>query len=116
MSNELGRVAQGNDAGVKFTDCVEYISYNDVPKDRKVTYASFVADFRPTKEDKYRIRLVVGGDRLEYEADTGSPAASMLETKLLVNSVISDAKDGVRFMSADLKDFFSNQLCLRRNI
>ena len=30
----------------------------------------------------------------------------MLEMKLLVNSVISDAKDGAQFMSADLKDFF----------
>ena len=30
----------------------------------------------------------------------------MVETKLLVNSVISDAEKGARFMSADLKDFF----------
>ena len=106
MSNELGRIAQGNNAGVAFADCVDYISYNDVPKNKKVTYASFVCDYRPMKDDKYRIRLVVGGDKLVYEADTGSPAASMLETKLLINSVISDAKDGARFMSADLKDFF----------
>ena len=30
----------------------------------------------------------------------------MLETKLLVNSVISNAHDGARFMSCDLKEFF----------
>ena len=30
----------------------------------------------------------------------------MLETKLLLNSVISDAHKGARFMSADLKDHF----------
>ena len=49
---------------------------------------------------------MVGGDRLSYSSDTGSPAASLLETKLLLNSTISDAQKGARFMSLDLKDFF----------
>ena len=43
---------------------------------------------------------------MTYNADAGAPAANMLETKILVNSTISDAKQGARFMSADLKDFF----------
>ena len=30
----------------------------------------------------------------------------MLETKLLVNSVFSDAKEGAQFMSCHLKNFF----------
>ena len=29
-----------------------------------------------------------------------------METKILVNSTISDPKDGARFMSADIKDYF----------
>jgi hypothetical protein len=48
----------------------------------------------------------VGGDKLSYDEDTGSPAASLLETKLMLNSVISDAAKGAKFMSMDLKDFF----------
>ena len=40
------------------------------------------------------MQLVVGGDKLFYEFDSGSPAASLLETKLLVNRVISDAHKG----------------------
>ena len=44
--------------------------------------------------------------KLEYLDDAGSPAASLLETKLLVNSVISEEKQGAKFMSTDLKDFF----------
>ena len=48
----------------------------------------------------------MGGDKLEYEFDAGSPAASLLETKILINSVVSDAKMGARFFSLDLKDFF----------
>ena len=46
------------------------------------------------------------GDKLTYNADAGAPAENMLETKILVNSTISDANRGARFMSADLKDFF----------
>lgn len=43
---------------------------------------------------------------MEYEEDASSPATSMLETKLLLNSTISDATQGARFVSSDLKDFF----------
>ena len=38
------------------------------------------------KTEPFRVRLVVGGDKLDYHEDAGAPAASMLETKLLVNS------------------------------
>ena len=49
---------------------------------------------------------MVGGDKLVYDSDAGAPATDMLETKLLFNSTISDAKKGARFMSLDLKDMF----------
>ena len=106
MSNELGRLAQGNKHGIKATDTIDFISKTEVPSDSKVTYANFRCDYRPLKSEKHRIRLVVGGDKLSYEDDSGSPAASLLETKVMVNSVISDAHKGARFMSCDLKDFF----------
>jgi hypothetical protein len=106
MSNELGRLAQGNDVGIKATDTIDFIYKNEIPNDRKVTYANFVCDFRPLKSEPYQVRLVVGGDKLPYDDDAGSPAASLLETKLMVNSTISDVKKGARFMTADLKDHF----------
>ena len=55
---------------------------------------------------KWRVRIVVGGDKLTYSEDAASPAASLLETKLILNSVISDADRGARFLTADVKDFF----------
>ena len=58
------------------------------------------------KDEKWRVRLVVCRDKLSYELDAGSPAASMLETKSLENNVISDAGKGARFLSCDLKYFF----------
>ena len=41
-SNELVISAQGNDAGVKANDCVDFIHHQDVTNDRKVTYENFV--------------------------------------------------------------------------
>ena len=107
LSNEWGRLAQGNNAGVESTDTIEFIDHLHVPKDRKITYASFVCDHRPLKDEKWRIRLVVGGDKLPYNADSGSPATDLLETKILINSVISDARQyGAKFLTMDLKDMF----------
>ena len=65
-----------------------------------------VCDFRPLKAEKYRVRLTVGGDRLEYKHDATSPAASLIETKMLLTSVISDSAKGARFFTLDNKDFF----------
>ena len=104
-TNELARLAQGFD-GIKGTDTLEFIHKNKVPKHKKVTYGNMICDFQPLKNEQYRVRLTVEGDRLPYDDDPGSPRASLLETKLLLNSVISDSKSGTRFCTADLKDHF----------
>ena len=78
LSNEWGRLAQGNDAGVHFNDVIEFISQQEVPSDRDVTYATYVLDYRPHKTEKIRIRITVGGDRLSYPEDAGSPAANII--------------------------------------
>lgn len=44
LSNEYGRLAQGNDAGVKGSDTIEFIRHTEVPTNKKVTYANFVCD------------------------------------------------------------------------
>jgi hypothetical protein len=105
-SNEFGRLAQGNDAGVKSTDTIKFIPKHEVPSNRHCTYATFVCDHRPLKFEPVRVRIVVGGDKLIYNDDSGSPAAGLLEAKVMFNSVISDAKHGARFCTADLKYFF----------
>ena len=50
--------------------------------------------------------MAVGGDKLTYHEDISSPTASLLEMKILLNSVISDTAKGARFLTCDLKDFF----------
>ena len=105
FSTEIGRLASGvGERMPSGNEKIFFIPRAKVPTDRKVTYANPVCDYRPLKDDPYRIRLTVGGDKLPYANDAGSPAASLLEAKLLFNSVISTP--GAKFISADIKDYF----------
>ena len=88
------------------TDTTDFITKEEVPEDKKFTYGNFICDHRPLNTEEWRVRLTVGGDKFSYNADAGSPAASLLETKIILNSTISDAVNGARFMCADLKDYF----------
>jgi hypothetical protein len=106
LCNEFGRLAQGYSNTIKGTNTITFIQRSDVPTDKKVTYGNFICDLRPLKEETHRVRLTVGGDKLPYADDPGSPAASLLETKLILNSTISDSHRGARFLCADLKDHF----------
>ena len=106
LSMELGRLAQGNKYGVSATDTITFIHQHEVPTSEKVTYAQCVCDHRPLKPEPYRIRIVVGGDKLDCDIDAGAPATNLVEFKLLLNSVISESKRGAKFLSCDIKDFF----------
>ena len=44
---------------------------------------------------------------MPYESDSGCPATDVIETKMLLNSTISDANKGAWFATIDLKDMFS---------
>jgi hypothetical protein len=61
---------------------------------------------RPGKAKPYRIRMTVGGDKRDAFQEVHSPAIGITDTKLHLNSTISDAKHGARYCTGDLKDFF----------
>ena len=98
LSNEIGRLSQGIN-NIVGNNAMDFIPRSQIPAGKKVAYANMVCDYKPLKEEKYRVRLTIGGDKLEYLGDPSSPAASLLEAKLLVNSVISDSGTGARFMT-----------------
>ena len=58
------------------------------------------------KDKPYRVRIIVGRDKLDYTEDMGLPVANLLEIKILINSMISNAKCRARFIYADIKDYF----------
>ena len=105
-ANEFGRLAQGVGGRVKGTDTIFFINKEEVPLDRvlDVTYAQFVCNIRPEKEEKNRTRCVAGGNKINYPFDVGTPTADMLLVKILFNSIVSTK--GAKFMTADIKNFY----------
>ena len=106
IENELGRISQGIPNRVHGMNAINFIKKSEFPYGKTVTYSNMVSDYCPLKDEKYRVRLAVGGDKLPHHDETASPTADLLETKILLNSTISDAHKGARFMGIDIKNFF----------
>ena len=106
FGKEVGRLAQGLDGVVEGTDTIDFIDKSEIPPDRwkDVTYARIVCNYRPEKADPNRVRITVGGDRINCPDDCGTPTADLLTVKLLLNSVISTP--GAKFMTMDISDFY----------
>ena len=83
-----------------------FLKYNDVPKNKTVTYGRIVVDYRLQKSDPYRTRLTVGGNRIVYNNDVSTPTADLTTCKVLLNSTISTPN--ARFATIDIKNFYLN--------
>eukprot|EP00804_Cyclotella_cryptica_P023154 CCRYP_000368-RA/>CCRYP_000368-RA protein AED:0.46 eAED:0.46 QI:0/-1/0/1/-1/1/1/0/117 len=71
MCKELGRLVQGF-GKTKGTNTVFFMTIDEIKriqKDRTVTYARIVVDYRPQKEDPNRVRITVGGNLIEYPGE-----------------------------------------------
>jgi hypothetical protein len=88
------------------TETIFFINKTDIPQDRKgdKTYGQIVCVYRDGKKDKYRTRITVGGNLINYPGDCETPTADLLTVKLLFNSVIFTPN--AKFMSIDMKDFY----------
>ena len=84
-----------------------FIPKSKVPSGINITYSNPVWDYCPQKYDPYRIILTIGGDKLNYSSDSGSPDTTLLEAKILFKRVISTP--GSQFICAGIKDYF---ICL----
>ena len=82
LANDLGRLAQGvGTCMLTGTNTVFFIAKSAIPHGRKVTYARMVASIRPTKAEVNRVRVTVGGDRLDFPGATSTHCASLITTK-----------------------------------
>ena len=106
LINYWGRLSQGNDFGTKGSEAIKFTHKTDVLSDKMVICESMICNFRPLKHENHRVRVTLGGDMISYAQDAGSPAANLLETKILLNSIMCDARKGARFMCLDIKDNF----------
>ena len=69
-------------------------------------YGHIVVSYRPEKQDPNQVRLTVGGNRVNYPGDCGTPTTNMCTVKLLLNNIISTP--GEKIMSINIKDFHLN--------
>jgi hypothetical protein len=107
-ANKFGCLANGVGGHYKETNTIFFINKSKVPYDRMkdVTYGSFRCNYKPNKEEKWRTRLTVGGDRINYPDNCGTPMADMLLFKILLNSIVSTK--GAKCLIIDIKDFYLN--------
>jgi hypothetical protein len=88
FGNECGRLFQGI-RDIPGTDTCFFIKLTNIPKDRKITYGKIVCDHKHHKKEKERVRLTVGGDRLDYSGDVATSTADITTFKILINSTLS---------------------------
>ena len=106
FGKEVGRLAQGLPGVVEGTDTIEFITREDVPRNRikDCTYVTIVCNERPEKADPNRLRITIGGNQINYPGDCGTPTVDLLTVKLLRNSVFST--EGARSMTLDIANFY----------
>jgi hypothetical protein len=80
----------------------------DIPRERwkDITYAKFVCKEKPNKKEIHQTRLTVGGDRINYPGNCGTPTTDMLLVKIHLNSVISTP--GAKYACFEVKNFYLN--------
>ena len=88
------------------TKTIKFQLKTEIPRDRwrDITYARIVCNERPEKQDPDQTRITMGGDRINYPGDCGTPTADLISVKLLLNSIISTQH--AKFMTIDIKDFY----------
>jgi hypothetical protein len=103
LFNGVGKNKDGTQRIVGTNTC-HLIKRSQVPRGKKVTYARTVVAIRTEKAEQKRVRITVGGDRLDYPGETSTDTASLDTTKLLINSVLSIP--GARMGAIDISNFY----------
>jgi hypothetical protein len=103
FGNECGRLFQGI-RDIPVTDTFFFIKLTNIPKDIKITYGKIFCDYKPHKKEKERVRLTVGGDRLDYSGDVATSTADITTFKILINSTLST--EDAAMMMMDIKNYY----------
>ena len=71
----------------------------DIPKDRVVTYARIVVDYRSQKADPNRVSITAGGNLVQYPGELTTRTANLRTTMIILNNFISTRS--ARYMTGD---------------
>jgi hypothetical protein len=97
FGNECGRLFQGI-RDIPVTDTCFFTTLKNISMDRKITYGKMLCDYNPHKQEKERVRLTVGGDRLDYSGDVTTSTADITTFKILINSTLSTTDAAMTMM------------------
>ena len=89
MCTKLGRLSQiwKSYAG---TNTMEFIFYQEIPRDRKATHVQAVCDIQILKIESHQTRLNTKGNIEDYPGEVSTPTSDLPTVKIHVNCVISD--------------------------
>jgi hypothetical protein len=103
LSTELSGICQ-EIRDVAGTNTAFFVDLTSIQKNRKSTYGKLVCDFKPNKTEKHRVRLTVGGDRLDYSGDAATSTADITTFKILINIILST--EDAEMMMMDIKNYY----------
>jgi hypothetical protein len=86
------------------TDTCFFVELKSIPNDRKITYGKIVCGCKPHKQQKERVRLTIGGDRLDYLGDVATSTADITTFKIIINSTLST--EDAAMMMVDIKNYY----------
>jgi hypothetical protein len=90
--NGLGRLCQGI-RDIQGTNKCFFVELSNILKDRKIIYGKLFCNHKPNKTEKDRVRLTVGGDRLDYTGEEATSTADITTFKILINSTLKCRDD-----------------------
>jgi hypothetical protein len=104
FKNEAGRLFQGIH-DIPGTNTCFFVELTNIPKGRNnITYGKIVCDYKPHKKEKDRVRLTVGGNRLDYSGDVATSMADITTFKILINSTLSTQDAAMMMM--DIQNYY----------
>ena len=88
------------------TETTRFLGKKNIPQGEKAVYTRLVVDLRTNKAVLERLRMCMGGDKIESVMETTTRTADLTTYKLHMNGLVSTP--GARFAGGDVKDFYLN--------
>ena len=86
------------------TETTRLLKKKYIPLGENAVYTRLVVDLRPNKALHERLRMCMGGDKMESVMETTTRTADLTTCKLHMNGMVSTP--GARFAGRDVKDVF----------
>ena len=104
-SNEIGCLARDvYPRMMTGLNTIHFIHPSQIPANRTVTYLRIVTNYRPQKENSYRIRFTVGGNRIDYPGNIATPVTELVTVNFNLNITISYVN--IIYVTVDIKYYY----------